>query len=362
MAQMQMIAEHQIRSFDVALFDDFIAWIDRSEKTARSYLTNLRQFAAWLRYEQITDPIRDDIIRYREYLMHEHRCIQYDPDSSTGWKYRTDGNGSPLLITCKPNTVALYLRSVGQFFAWLDANGIYPNIATNIHAPKISQSRRHSRDALMPSEVYEIEQSIIANAINRAQDAYTEAQRQRLIEQGKRLHAIYLLAVTAGLRTIEISRANVRNLITIRGQHWLYVQGKGHAEPDAKKAISPEVADIITDYLRSRSDKISGNAPLFVATGNRSKGKRLASTTISTMLKRSMQEAGYNSDRLTAHSLRHTAGTAAMDLTGDLYQVQRYMRHSNPATTEIYLHNDTDQQEASIAANLYRYYQDAGRS
>ncbi len=32
------------------------------------------------------------------------------------------------------------------------------------------------------------------------------------------------------------------------------------------------------------------------------------------------------------------------------------MRHSNPATTEIYLHNDTDRAEADIAQQLYRSY------
>ena len=69
-----------------------------------------------------------------------------------------------------------------------------------------------------------------------------------------------------------------------------------------------------------------------------------------------MKEAGFNSERLTAHSLRHTAGTNAMQLTGDLYTTQQYMRHSSPATTEIYLHIDTEQQEADIAQRLYNHY------
>ena len=69
-----------------------------------------------------------------------------------------------------------------------------------------------------------------------------------------------------------------------------------------------------------------------------------------------MKEAGFDSDRLTAHSLRHTAGTAVMEMTGNLYTAQRYMRHSNPATTEIYLHNETEQQEAATAQQLYNLY------
>jgi site-specific recombinase XerD len=74
------------------------------------------------------------------------------------------------------------------------------------------------------------------------------------------------------------------------------------------------------------------------------------------MLKEAMKQAGFNSERLTAHSLRHTAGTQTMELTGDLYQTQQYMRHSNPATTEIYLHIDTEQQETDIAQKLYNRY------
>ena len=75
------------------------------------------------------------------------------------------------------------------------------------------------------------------------------------------------------------------------------------------------------------------------------------------MLKQAMQQAGYDSERITAHSLRHTAGTNVMELTGNnLYTTQQYMRHSNPATTEIYLHNDTAKQETAIAQQLYNFY------
>ena len=116
------------------------------------------------------------------------------------------------------------------------------------------------------------------------------------------------------------------------------------------------MAAAIRDYLQSRTDHPTGASPLFVSTGNRSGGKRIAETTISKMIKGAMREAGFDSERLTAHSLRHTAGTAVQELSGNLYTTQKYMRHSNPATTEIYLHNDTDKQEANIAQQLYSYY------
>ncbi len=316
-----------------SMFYDFIAYIDRGEKTTRTYITNLRQFIKWLDANGITSPTRADVIAYRDYLTTQH----------------------------KPNTVKQYLQSVRQFFSWAAANGHYPNIAANIHAPKIRQDA-HKKDALTAADVLTIEQSITANAEARQAAAAdkvkdTAGRIERATEQGKRLFAMYLLAVNAGLRTIEISRANVKDIEQKNGTAFIYIWGKGHAEADTKKPIAPQVYDAIRDYINSRTDNPTGNSPLFVATGNRSGGKRLAATTISTMLKKAMQQAGYNSDRITAHSLRHTAGTNVMELSGDnLFIAQQYMRHASPTTTEIYLHRDTEQQEAAIAQQLYNKY------
>lgn len=352
------------QDFNPGLFDDFIAWIDRSEKTARSYITNFRQFIAWLKYAAVVNPIGQDIISYRQWLTAEHEAIKLDPDSITGWKYRTDAHGNPLKINCKPNTIAQYLRSVCQFFRWTAANNLYPDIAANIHAPKLRHDR-HSKEALTAPEVLAIEKSIAQRAQERtqaAQEATKDAagRLQRSTEQGKRIYAMYLLAVNAGLRTIELNRANVKDLVTKGGQTWLYIWGKGHTEPDQRKPLAPEVAAAVKEYLKSRTDKPTGNSPLFVSTGNRSRGKRIAPTTISTMLKRAMQEAGFDSERITAHSLRHTAGTNVQEITGNLYATQLYMRHSNPATTEIYLHTETEQAEAGIAQQLYNLYHGTG--
>lgn len=315
------------------LFNDFVSWIDRSPNTTMAYLINLRQFMLWLQDNGIKRPGRNDIILYRDYLIAKG---------------------------CKPNTITAYMRSVKQFFKWAAANNLYPDIAANVHTPKVDHSS-HKKDALTAQEVLQIEKSIESKAAEKSAAAATAAKdaagrTQRSTEQGKRLYAMYLLAVNAGLRTIEISRANVRDLETKGGQTWLYIWGKGRTEPDQKKPLAPEVAQAVRDYLQSRTDKPTGASPLFVSTGNRSKGKRIATTTISTMLKRAMQEAGFDSERLTAHSLRHTAGTAVQEVTGDIYQTQKYMRHANPATTEIYLHNDTERQEVQTAQNLYNLY------
>lgn len=338
-----------------ALFDDFIRFIDRGQRTTKTYITNLRQFMAWLSFQNISRPTRQDIISYRDYLTVEHEAIKFDPVN--GWAYRTDGRGRRVAIACKANTVAQYLRSVCQFFRWTAAAGYYPNIADNIHAPK-TRKDIHRKEALTASEVLDIERSIKAKAEARTAKAKeagkdAEGKTQRATEAGKRLYAMYLLAVNAGLRTIELSRANIKDIQVKNGQAVLYVWGKGHTEPDTKKPLAPEVYQAIKDYLESRADRTGA---LFVATGNRSGGQRLAETTISKMLKQAMKEPGFDSESITAHTLRHTAGTNVQEITNNIYLTQKYMRHNNPSTTEIYLHNNTERQEAQTAQDLYNLY------
>ena len=283
-------------------------------------------------------PVRADIVAYRDFLATEHDAIKLDSSCAAGWCYRLDNAGNRITTVCKPNTIAQYLRSVCQFFKWAASEGLYPNIAENIHAPKI-RNDAHKKDALAAADVLSIESSI-----------------DRTTEKGKRLFAMYLLAVNAGLRTVELQRATVKDLEVKGGNACLYVWGKGHAEADSKKPLAPEVYQAIKEYLESRTDRPTASSPLFVSTGNRSGGKRIAARTISQMLKKAMIAAGYNSERLTAHSLRHTAGTNVMDISGNLYTTQKYMRHSNPATTEIYLHNETEKQEQTLAQRLYDHY------
>ena len=353
-------------TFTSNYFADFVENFKKTDKdpgrTYHAYKKNLRQFAAWLYFEGIRQPIKEDIRKYREYLTTEHDQITLDPEAPEGWSYKTDGRGNVPKVICRASTAAQYLRTVAQFFKWCAQNGLYPNITDGVQKIRVKQDERHRREAFEAAEIMTIENQIKSDAAKQAErvkDARkdTAGRIQRTDEQGKRLYAIYLLTVTAGLRTVEISRADIKDFVTRGGASWLYIWGKGREEADARKPLAPEVAEALRDYLESRTDRPKANSPLFVATGNRSGGKRLASTTISTMLKRAMQAAGYDSEKLTAHSLRHTAGETVLQLTGNnIYITQKYMRHKDPKTTEIYLHKNTEKEETGIAKQIYNFY------
>lgn len=351
-------------AFQPSLFSAFIKWVDRGEQTTKTYLNHLKQFFAWTRYRAIIEPIREDIAAFRDWLLGEHEAIQLDESAADGWRYRRDDAGRVLIITCTPNTTAQYLRSVKQFFKWTGTSGLYPDIAANIRPPKVARNI-HKRDALTTAEVLQVEEGIKKNArssllLAEAAPKDRAGRIERKTEQGARLLAMYELAVTAGLRTIELARANVKDFEEKNGRYFLWIHGKGHSEADTRKPLAPEVAEAVKEYLITRGGKLPGSAPLFVATGNRHGGRRMEARTIGSMIKAALRASGINSPRITAHSLRHTAGTALHELTGNLYSVQKYMRHMNPATTEIYLHNDTEQEEADLAARLYALYHGTG--
>ena len=282
----------EVRSFSADFYAQYIAYIDRKATTVKGYVTCIRQFARWMANNGITQPQHNDITAYRDYLT--------DSGLATG-------------------TQSQYLRAVKHFFKWLAVEGRYPNVGDGVHGAKVKNDC-HKKDALPRNSV-----ESIAGTIDRSDEA------------GKRLYAMYLLCVKCGLRTIEVHRADVGDIKTVNGDPYLYVQPKGHDGKDSPKYLFPEVKAAIDEYLQTREAKPTAKSPLFTSTSNRSKGGRIATTTISTMLKDVLVSAGFDSDRLTAHSLRATAATAAFEAGLTLFEVQQLMGHCDPATTEIYI-------------------------
>ena len=320
------------------LFSSFVSYVDGSEQTTATYIRNLRQFAKWLCYRNITRPeeiTRETIIEFRD----------------------------DMLTRCKPGTVSQYLRTVKAFISWGTLEDIFQkDISRNVKPPKIKKVvGTPKKKRLQPFEVLEIEESIKAGALGAVEAALrsekdTTGRIERATEQGKRLFAMYLLAVNNGLRVVELSRARVKDIEKERGQGYIYIWGKGHIEADTRKPLAPEVLAAIEDYLKSRSDKAPRSAPLFVSTGNRSGGKSIAPTTISAMLKEAMKDAGYNSERITAHSLRHTAAQNALAASGNnIIETQLYMRHESPRTTEEYIETSREMEKKQIELALAVY-------
>ena len=298
----------EYKSITTDLFAKFIDFVDATPKTIQTYTRAIRQFAKWLKAHGITQPTREDVIAYREELKAEH----------------------------KPSTVQNYITAVRLFFQWAEREGFYSNIADHIKGAKLDKN--HKKDYLTSRQVKKV----------------LEQAKEESIE-GLRNYAILVLMFTGGLRTIEVSRANIEDLRTAGDNTVLYIQGKGHEEKTDYIKLMPEVEDAIRAYLKARGAS-NNKEPLFTSLSNNSKGARISTRSVSGIVKEALVNAGFNSDKLTAHSTRHTAVTLALMGGQSLQEVQQFARHTNIATTQIYAHNldrAKNQCEATIAKAIF---------
>lgn len=274
------------------LFQRFVAFIDASPNTVRTYKASLRQWFKYLNEANVINPTPDTVRAYRQHL------------KDTGKK---------------PTTVQNYIIAVKQFFKWTEAEHLYGNIAKYVKGAKISHE--HKKDYLTSSQARKVLTTIDQSTL-----------------KGERNYAMLAMMLTMGLRTIEVSRANVDDIRTQGDAVVLYVQGKGHVEKDAPVRMPEHVERAIRAYLKDRG-KTQDDAPLFASTSNNNRGKRMTTRSISGIVKQSFINAGYNSPRLTAHSTRHTSATLNLLNGATLQETQQLLRHVNLQTTEIYAHN-----------------------
>jgi integrase/recombinase XerC/integrase/recombinase XerD len=115
----------------------------------------------------------------------------------------------------------------------------------------------------------------------------------------------------------------------------LLIQGKGRDEKDNFVLLTDKTYQPIADYLASRG-KVNSSEALFTSTSNNSKGEGLTTRSISYIAKEGLKAIGLDERAFTAHSLRHTTAVNILRAGGSLETAQFTLRHSNPATTQIY--------------------------
>jgi integrase/recombinase XerC/integrase/recombinase XerD len=270
------------------LVDSFINSQDVKQSSKLLYRRTLKQYFNWVEIKSylLSEIARPQLLEYKEELLN---------------------SGMSSL------TVGSYITSVRRFYEWTEANKYYPNVAKGIKTPKRKQ--QFKKQPLLPAQATEL--------LNYYQD------------KALRDYAIITLLLRTGLRTIEVIRANVEDITFKGSQRVLLVQGKGRDEKDNFVLLTDKTYQPIAEYLATRG-KVTSSEPLFTSTSNNSKGDRLSTRTISYIAKEGLKAIGLDERSFTAHSLRHTTAVNILRAGGSLETAQFTLRHSNPATTQIY--------------------------
>ncbi len=270
------------------LVDSFINSQDVKQSSKLLYRRTLKQFFNWVTKKSysLSEIARPQLLEYKEELL---------------------ASGMSSL------TVGSYITSVRRFYEWTEANKFYPNIAKGIKSPKRKQ--QFKKQPLLPSQA-----TALLN--------YYEGKVLRD-------YAIINLLLRTGLRTVELMRAKVEDIIFKGSQRVLLVQGKGRDEKDNFVLLTDKTYKPIAEYLATRGN-INPSEPLFISTSNNSSGDSLTTRSISYIAKEGLKAIGLNEKAFTAHSLRHTTAVNILRAGGSLETAQFTLRHSNPATTQIY--------------------------
>ena len=273
------------------LVDRFIAAQDVKPSSRALYRRTLSQYLKWTvgRRLDLKDITRAEIIEYKDALLAQ---------------------------SMSSLSVGSYLTVVRKFYEWTESVKLYPNVAKGIKTPKRKQAFRK-----IP--------------LTTEQTTKLLTYFQDMKAEGLRDFAIINLLLRTGLRTIESITASIEDITFKQGKRVLLIQGKGEVEKNNFVILTDKAYEPIKAYLDTRPQAMASD-PLFTSVSNNSFGMRLTTRTISKIAKEGLKAIGLDSKHLTAHSLRHTLAVSILRAGGSLTDAQGVLRHSNPATTQIY--------------------------
>lgn len=283
------------------LIEDFLLAQDVGITSKTVYRRALKRFKEFLSLREAAGGagylVKTDIVQYKSHLLAEG---------------------------LSPRTGNLYLTSVRQFFKYLESNRIYPDVSAGLKGFK--RSYGFNRDPL---------------TLQQARDLLNSIDTSDII--GLRDFAMINLMLRTGLRTMEVVGSDVGDIRQTSNATLLYVRSKGKDAKDDFVVLTQQAYEPIARYLAARhcSDP---RAALFVSHSNNNQGKRITTKTLRFDVKERLLGIGVYSSRISAHSLRHTFATMALQNGATIEQVRDTLRHQNITTTQIYVHT-TDRLE-----------------
>jgi len=302
-----------VENFGDTTIEGFIASRHCSPNTAKTYRNSIRQLLKFFTANSITAPATADVDAYINSLRAEKKSDK---------------------------TIRLYSTTTKLYFAYLGKQGIYRDVAADMEPLKLRKATTHNKKALTDAQAKKLLESVKGDSVIALRDK-----------------AIIALALTCGLRTCEISRANVGDFHEDDGYWTLDVIGKGHLKADATVKVAPVVAEMIQAYLDKRGN-VADDEPLFTSTSNNNSkyGNRYSEQSVGKMIKAAMKNAGIKDKKITAHSTRHYAATTAIKAGVDIREVSAMLRHTSVVVTSVYLHDvslETRRAELAVADALF---------
>jgi len=259
---------------------------------------------------------RNDVLHFME-TMHVGETAEFrkvDRMAVVAWKRKMEQDGA------KPRTVRRRLSALSSLFSHLVDKHVVPsNPVREIRRPRVNRQQGMTQ-------------------------AFSAAQARKLLDapdggtvQGLRDRAILSIGLQVGPRRAEIAGLTVKDFHMNAGYPALHFTRKGGE--DHSLAIHPQAAERIRVYLEAAGHADDRDGPLFrpIRQSWRSESMRrhLDPDLIDRIVRKYVEQIGLPAG-FSAHSMRATFITRALDNGASLEEVQRAAGHADATTTKLY--------------------------
>lgn len=150
---------------------------------------------------------------------------------------------------------------------------------------------------------------------------------------GKRDKLAIAMMLLLGLRTCELERITIADIVEHYGVRVVKIQRKGRHDKSEALALTPYIDTLLCDYLSEREVECEHEA-LFIS---RFTGDHLLRTSISEMVHNRLKKIGICDPKITAHSLRHTCACMLLSEGVEMETVRDILGHTSTNTTRLYV-------------------------
>ncbi|WP_130807069.1 tyrosine recombinase XerC [Senegalia massiliensis] len=304
------------------ILEDFLNYLDtikgKSQNTIKEYYYDLRTFLRFIkrRYKLVNKDIPFNDIEIEDLDIDIIKKINLqDLFAFLSFINKNRDNST--------NTRARKIASIRSFFKYLHniVELIDTNPTLNLETPKLT--KRH------PSYLTLDESLTLINSI-----------------QGEfkvRDYAIIMIFLNCGLRLSELVSIDIDRI----KDDTLTVIGKGDKERTIY--LNESTLEAIKQYLKIRPTKnIKDKKALFLS----KRKNRLSVRAVQHLVKKHLNNAGLDPDKLSTHKLRHTAATLMYKHGNvDIRALQQILGHSSVSTTQIYTHLDDEKLRQAVKSN-----------
>lgn len=256
------------------------------------------------------------------------------------------------LATYRGRTREAYERDLAQWFQWCVGLGVDPLRVRRAHVTAWISSMDHQAPSTVARKV-----SVIRNYFEYAVDEEV-IERNPMPKDGKKLHlrrvssksqtlgpdrmqarrlleaarqhssrdgAIVSVLLHQGLRVSELCGLDVSDIGNERGHQTIQITRKGGERQ--VMALAPNAAAAVSRYR----EEFAPEGPLFSDGG----GERMTRHQVAYLIAAAAKDAEIDK-RLSPHSLRHTCATQLLDEGVPIRDVQVFLGHASPTTTQRY--------------------------